>query len=59
MKKTYSKPELVCINIQVQQLICESIRDVSNVDGFGYGGDTGENSITEGGSRRGTFWDED
>ncbi|MBR4897684.1 MAG: hypothetical protein IKZ48_02695 [Prevotella sp.] len=57
MKKIYSKPETLCIDIKMQQLMAGSIGG-TNVEGLGYSGDTESAGVTEAGSRGG-FWDDE
>ena len=55
MKKNYKKPTITVTCIAVTSMIAASINGVNGVEGLGRGGNTSDNSITEGGakSRRG------
>ena len=48
-----------CIIVEIPSIICSSVTEISGVEGFGIGGDTSDNGITFGNSRRSTsFWDD-
>ncbi len=57
MKKTYSRPETECITVKMHQMVCTSITG-TNVEGLGMGGNT-DGVVSEGNSRRGSFWDDE
>lgn len=56
MKKIYITPSMMEIRIKTAPVL--NIAS-TNVDGLGRGGNTSDNGITEGNSRRGSFWDDD
>lgn len=57
MKKIYSRPETLCIDIKMQQLMAGSINSTSGADGLGVVNNS--EGITEGASRGGGFWDDE
>lgn len=57
MKKRYSRPETMCIDIKMQQLMAGSLSGTSGADGLGVVNNS--EGITEGASRRNNFWDDE
>lgn len=57
MRKRYQKPETLCINVQIQQIMAGSISQTSGADGLEVGGDTEGSGISFGNSRRSNIWD--
>lgn len=56
MKKKYMTPSMMEIRIETAPVL--NITS-TNTEGLGGGGNTGDNGITEGGSRGGGFWDDE
>jgi hypothetical protein len=57
MKKKYITPSMMAIRVKTIIMLATSITNTSGAQGLGMGGDT-DGSITEGNSRRGSFWDD-
>lgn len=57
MKKTYRVPAIQVTKIISKVIIATSILRTSGADGFGVGGSTTDEGITEGNSRSDNSWD--